>query len=88
MADDTNTAVESYLDWSDKGRASVWRYAVSAVLVIIMLPVLSAMLLVPFTILVPDYAKSLPLRVVAMLLTFVITFLAIPLIVRVVHKRP
>jgi membrane protease YdiL (CAAX protease family) len=88
MAGHTSTAVQSYLDWSDKGKASVWRYAVSTVLVMIVFYVLSGMLLVPFTVLVPDYADSLPLSVVSKLLVFLITFLAIPLIVRLVHKRP
>ena len=88
MTDDAKTEAQSYLDWSDKGKASIWRYAVSAVLVIIVFQVLSAMLLVPFAILVPNYAKSLPLSVVAKLLPFLISFFAIPLIVRVVHKRP
>lgn len=88
MADDTNTEAQSYLDWSDKGKASFWRYAVSTVLVIIVFYMLSAMVLVPYTMLLPNYEKSLTLSVVAKLLAFLIIFLAVPLIVRVVHKRP
>ena len=56
--------------------------------VIIVFYVLSGMLLVPFTIFAPNYAESLPLSVVSKLLVFLITFLTIPLIVRLVHKRP
>jgi hypothetical protein len=88
MSDDNSTADQSYLDWSGKGKASFWRYAVGAVLVIIVFYVLSSMLLVPFTMFVPNCAESLPLSVVSKLLVFLGTFLATPLIVRLVHKRP
>jgi membrane protease YdiL (CAAX protease family) len=87
MTDDT-TVLQSYLDWSDKGKASFWRYAVGTVLAVFVFFVLSGMVLVPFTLLVPDYAKSPTLSAVAMMLAFVISFLAIPLIVRLGHKRP
>ena len=78
----------NYLDWSDKGEASFWRYAVGAALSVMVFYLLSGMLIVPYTILFPDYQKSLTLSTVGLILTFVITFIAIPTIVRFVRKRP
>jgi membrane protease YdiL (CAAX protease family) len=88
MTDEITTALKSYLDWSDKGKASFWRYLLGFVLVLVVFFVLSGVAIVPFAVLVPDYKESLPLSVVATLLAFVIAFFAIPLIVRLVLKRP
>jgi membrane protease YdiL (CAAX protease family) len=81
-------AAKSYLDWSDKGKACFWRYAVGTVLMVFIFFMLSGMLLIPYTLLVPDYAQSLPLSIIAKLLVFALSFLLIPLIVRLLHKRP
>ena len=88
MVDNANTGVRSYLEWSNRGKASWWRYLVGFVLVNVVFHVLSGMLLVPFLVLVPNYEKSVPLSLVAKLLAFPITFLAIPMIVKVLHARP
>ena len=88
MAEEPTPVPANYLDWSDKGKASFWRYAVGTALAVVVFYFFSGMLVVPYTILFPDYQKSLILSTVGLLLTFLITFIAIPTIVRVVHKRP
>ncbi len=78
----------SYLDWSSEGKASVWRYLIGLALAIFVFFLLSGFGSLPLRIFVPHYEDSLALSVVATLLSFVIAFVTIPLIVRVVHKRP
>jgi uncharacterized protein len=78
----------SYLDWSNRGEASVWRYCIGTLLMLVVFFVLSGMAVLPLAVLVPHYKDSLTLSVLATLLQFVVAFFAMPLIVRVLHKRP
>jgi membrane protease YdiL (CAAX protease family) len=88
MLDERNTEIRSYLDWSDKGKASLVRYLAGTILVLFVFLVLSGLGQFPIILLFPDYKNSLVLSTVALLLSFVISFFAIPLIVRLVHQRP
>jgi membrane protease YdiL (CAAX protease family) len=88
MSAEAHPAPKSYLDWSDKGEASLWRYCLGSLLVIVVFFLLSGVGMVPLVLLAPEYKKSLSLSVIATLLNFVVAFFAIPLIVRLVHKRP
>ncbi|NTU72478.1 MAG: CPBP family intramembrane metalloprotease [Coriobacteriia bacterium] len=85
---DDNKPVGSYLDWSAEGKASVWRYLFGLTLVIVVFFVLSGFGSLPVRIFVPNYEDSLVMSVVATLMSFVIAFVSIPLVVRLVHKRP
>jgi membrane protease YdiL (CAAX protease family) len=80
--------VESYLDWSGKGRAGLWRYCLGTFLVISVFFVLSGFAVVPLILLAPKYKESLTLSVFATLVSFVGSFVLIPLIVQLVHRRP
>jgi membrane protease YdiL (CAAX protease family) len=83
-----STEVESYLDWSDKGKPSFWRYALGFLLSVLVFFFLSGIGLIPLALLAPDYEKSLTLNIVAILLSFVVAFFAIPGIVQLLHRRP
>jgi len=82
------TDTQSYLDWSDKGQASFWRYGLGAFLALFVFFLISGIGLVPLVMFVPDYDKSLVTSILGKLLSFVMAFFAIPLIVRLIHKRP
>lgn len=88
MPNDRHSPVSSYLDWADSGSPAIWRYALGLVLMLLIFFVLSSFAILPLAILAPDYQKSLPLNLTGTLLTFVISFLAIPLIVKLLHHRP
>jgi hypothetical protein len=52
MADDANTTLKSYLDWSDRGEAGFWRYLLGLLLVLVVFFLLSGAAVVPFAVLV------------------------------------
>jgi len=88
VTDIKNGEINSYLDWSEKGKSGFWRYALGAFLAITVFFVLAGIGMFPLILSVPDYKESLALSVLATLLSFVIPFIAIPLIVKLVHRRP
>lgn len=83
-----DSSVKSYLEWSDKGKSSIWRYILGSILMIIVFFALSGMGAIPVTIIDPNYKDSLIESNLALMLVFVISFVAIPLIVGLLHKRP
>lgn len=88
MTSNGNKRATSYLDWSSKGRADLWRYIVGAVLGLSILLVFSSFGSIPFILFKPDYQRSLVLSIIVTLLNFVIAFFAIPLMVQLLHRRP
>jgi len=88
MPDERSAEIKSYLDWSDKGKASLWRYLAGTILILFVFFVLSGFGQLPVVLLFPDYKSSLFLSVLALLLSFVMSFFAVPLIVRLLHRRP
>jgi membrane protease YdiL (CAAX protease family) len=88
MGDQNDVAIKSYLDWSSLGKASFWRYLAGFVITIVVFFLLSGFGLIPLALIRPDYQESLTLSIVAKLLAFVITFFAIPLMVKILHQRP
>jgi uncharacterized protein len=78
----------SYLDWSDKGKSSLWRYAVAALIIFIFWFILSGMAILPLTILIPNYADTLIGSVSAKLFQFIIAFLTVPFFVWAILRRP
>lgn len=88
MKETKNKTIRSYLDWSDQGAAGFWRYAIGFVLTLAVFFVISGFGIIPLTILRPDYQSSLILSVVGKLMGFIISFLTIPLLVKLLHKRP
>ena len=83
-----HSEVSTYLDWAEKGRTAIWRYLLGAILMVLIFFVLSSFAILPLAILAPDYRESLPLSLTGLLLTFVISFLAIPALVKLLHRRP
>jgi len=88
MSTQKNDQIKSYLDWSDQGKPSLWRYLVGSLLVVIVFFVLAGVGMFPLILFVPDYKESLTLSVLATLMAFIIPFIAIPLIVKFLHQRP
>jgi membrane protease YdiL (CAAX protease family) len=88
MAIDGSPILQSYLDWSGKGKASFWRYYLGLFLVIFVFFVLSGVAMTPLILLAPRYQESLILSVVATLVSFVGSFVLIPFVVGLVHQRP
>jgi membrane protease YdiL (CAAX protease family) len=80
--------ISSYLDWSNRGRASLWRYVVGTILILFVFFFLSGFGQFPILLLVPNYKSSRILSVIATLLVFAIAFFALPPIVRLIHARP
>lgn len=88
MAINKNNKITSYLDWSDQGKSSLWRYVLGFLLSIVVFFVLGGLGMFPLILFVPDYQKSLTLNVLAILMAFVIPFIFIPLMVKFLHQRP
>lgn len=88
MIQNKNSEAFTYLDWAGSGKPAIWRYALGLVLMVLIFFVLSSFAILPLAILAPDYQKSVPLKLTGTLLTFAISFLAIPLIVKLLHRRP
>jgi hypothetical protein len=88
MEQNQTKEIKSYLDWSNQGKASIWRYLIGTVVLIMVFFVISGFGILPLAILAPDYKQSLILNVVGILLGFVISFFATPLIVKLMHSRP
>ena len=86
MTREINPDTSSYLDWSDKGKSGVGRYLGGLTLATLAL-FLSVGSLAPL-VLGPDQQNSLLPSTLADLLSFAVVFLAIPLIVRLIHQRP
>jgi membrane protease YdiL (CAAX protease family) len=78
----------SYLEWSAEGRASLGRYLVGTALVVLIFFVLSGVGAFPITVLDPDYQESLLESDLALFLAFGISFVGIPWVVHLVHRRP
>jgi hypothetical protein len=84
--DHAATAMNSYLDWTWKGHAAIWRYAVVAVLSIVLsFYVAPVFVAVALTILL---GAPPALTNVATLIGFVPGLIIIPLLVRVILGRP
>ena len=88
MENENNTEIRSYLDWSSLGKSGILRYLIGFVIVIVTFFVLSGFAVIPLMLLVPDYEESLILSILGQLLAFVVPFIAIPLLVRLLHQRP
>ena len=88
MMDQHVDEMTSYLDWSDKGKASFWRYLLGFVLAILILFVLGSVVVMPLSAIKPDYAESPSFSLIGTLLSFLVLFVAIPLIVALLHRRP
>ena len=88
MENSKNNEITSYLDWSDKGKSSHWRYVLGFLLSVFVFFVLAGFGMFPLILFVPDYKASLTLSVMATLMAFIIPFIALPLIVKLVHQRP
>lgn len=88
MEEAKNDNVNSYLDWSDQGKAGFWHYAIGLVIMLVIFFGLSGFGVTPLALLVPDYKKSLLLSAVGILLGFVISFFVIPPLVKIIHSRP
>lgn len=88
MEPEQNTTIQSYLDWSNLGKSSFWRYLIGFVITLVVFFVLSGFGILPLTLIQPNYQESLTLSVIAKLLSFVISFFAIPIVVRILHQRP
>ena len=78
----------SYLQWSDEGRADIWRYCLGAVLALFFLLVLAGVGMIPIQLLDPDFKSSLIESNVALLSGFLVPFILVPLMVQWLHKRP
>lgn len=76
--------ISSYLDWSDKGNPAIWRYILAVVLGFIFWMWGS----IPAVLLLKRYIDDPKYQGTAFEYTFVIGFIAIPLIVRYLLKRP
>ena len=72
------TAIHNYLEWSDQGRPAIWRYLVAIVLGFLFWMWGS----IPAIILLQGCLKDPAAKSIAFEYTFVIGFVAIPLIVR------
>ena len=83
MTDQHVDEMTSYLDWSDKGKASFWRYLLGFVLAILIFFVLGSVVVMPLSAIKPDYAKSPSFSLIGTLLSFLVLFVASPLIVNV-----
>lgn len=81
-------AVKSYLEWSDKGKSSIFRYLVGTILVLIAFFALAGIGVVPFTLINPDYKNSIIDSNLVLLAAFIIPFFLIPLITKWINKRP
>jgi len=88
MTNKNEAEVSTYLDWSTKGRTAIWRYLLGTFLMLLIFLFLSSFAILPLAILAPDYKESLPLSLTGTLLTFVISFLSIPALVKLLHCRP
>ena len=86
---ENNSKFQSYLDWSDQGKAGFLRYAIGLVVILVIFFILSGMFgLLPMGLLVPNYKESLIWNTVALLASFVLAFVAIPPLVKLIHGRP
>lgn len=89
MAATTETPTRrSYLDWSGDGRASLGRYLLGTVLALFIFFVLSGVGAFPVTVLDPNYRDSVIESDLALFLAFGISFVGIPWVVHLVHRRP
>jgi membrane protease YdiL (CAAX protease family) len=84
----SNNKIQSYLDWAGQGKSSLWRYGLGSMLAIIIFFVISGAGMVPLVVLVPSYQESVALSALALFMSFIISFFAIPLIVKFLHQRP
>lgn len=98
MAVATQTPAESpsYLDWADEGRASGWRYLSGTVLILLIWFIGQAFFVIPGVLVLggeftADGQLSIPVpwgELLVSLASFIPFFIATPLIVRYLHKRP
>lgn len=86
MVDQHVGEMTSYLDWSDKGKASFWRYLLGFVLAILIFFVLGSVVVMPLSAIKPDYAESPSFSLIGTLLSFLVLFVAIPLIVALICR--
>lgn len=75
---------QHYLEWSDRGRPAIWRYLIAIVLGFIFWMWGS----IPTILLLKEYLKDPGTEAIAFEYTFVVGFVAIPLLVRYLLKRP
>jgi hypothetical protein len=80
--------VSSYLEWSDRGRASIPRYLIGLLLIVVAFTMLGAIGAFPVTLIDPNYTDSLLESNLVLLLTFLVPFVAIPFITQLLHRRP
>lgn len=80
----TRAPISSYLEWSDEGRSAIWRYVVAVVLGFVLWTLGSA----PAVLLLQDFLSDPATESVAFEYTFVIGFVAVPLIVWLLLGRP
>ena len=88
MESRNNSEIISWLDCSDKGKSSLWRYLAGFTLSVFVFFVLAGFGMFPLILFVPDYKESLALSVLTTLMAFIIPFIVIPFIVRLLHQRP
>lgn len=87
--DEKNLSINSYLDWSDKGKAGFWRYALGLVILFVIFFLLSALFgIMPLTLFVPNYGTTLLGSFIGILATFILSFVATPAVSRLFHQRP
>jgi len=95
----TSTATRStptYLDWAGRGRASGWRYLSGTLLILLIWFIGQAFFVIPGVLLLggeftEDGQLSIPVpwgELLVSLASFIPFFIATPLIVRYLHKRP
>ncbi len=78
----------SYLDWSCRGKSGPLRYPSGSLLIFLIFFVFGGIGLIPIAIVFPRYSDSLVGTNAATLSAFVIPFFCIPLVVRLVNRRP
>jgi hypothetical protein len=88
MQPEQPAAVSSYLEWSDRGKTSIPQYMIGLLLIVVAFSMLGAIGTFPVTLIDPDYTDSLLESNLVLLLTFVVPFVAIPLVTQLLHSRP
>ena len=88
MMDQHVDEMTSYLDWSDKGKASFGAIYWDLCSPALSLFVLGSVVVMPLSAIKPDYPESPSFSLIGTLLSFLVLFVAIPFIVALLHRRP